>query len=102
MPPSWCVIAAGGFGQRMQQQSALVRIAGQHARADELEVLARVGVAPGGRALGQRLQLHRRAEAVTGNAARVAVALRGQNRLDTRFEEIEIERGRGGRLRESR
>ena len=100
LPPIVVPIAAGGFGQWMQQQSALVRIAGQHARADELEVLTRRRRSGGG-ALGSG-SLRRRSQAMTGDTARVAVALRGQNRLDTRFEEIEIERGRGGRLRDSR
>jgi len=39
-------VATGFFGERMAQQAAVVRLAGHDARAHELEILARVRLAP--------------------------------------------------------
>ena len=90
-------IAAGFFSERMAQQPAQVRATRHDARTDDVEVRVCLGVGPRGRALRQRRELHRRAIAVTGDATRVAGPLRREDRLDTRFEEFEVERwGRRG------
>jgi len=87
-------IAARALGERMAQQPADLGLAGDDARLDELEVLARVLLAPGGGTGRERLQPHRRTGAVTRHAARVARPLGGEHRLDAGLEEVVVERRR--------
>ena len=84
-------IAAGFFGQRMDQQAALPRIAGQDFRPHDLEVLARLLVGPGRRTGSERLQPQRRAAGVARDAAGVARPLGEENRLHARLEELVIQ-----------
>src|SRR5262245_56908425 len=91
-------IAAGLLGERMHQQAAGHRIAGHDDSLPRLEVLPRLLDVPGGRALGQGDQA-RLAGGMTGDAACVSRPLREEDRLDPRFEELEVERRRGRRRR---
>jgi len=89
-------IATGLLGERMQQHAALIGLAGHDVGARNGKIRAGALLAPGRATLGQRLHMHDIPMQVAGNAARVAVPLCREDRLNVGLEVLEVERG--GRL----
>jgi hypothetical protein len=87
-------IAPGSFNERMQEQFALRGLTGNHPGTDDVEILARIFLTPCGAARRQRLQPHGRARRVAGHASRISESLCGENRLNARLKEFEVERRR--------
>ena len=89
-------VAAGVAVERMQEQTAGGRRPGHDQRRRRLEVLARRLLAPGGGAVGQRLQLQPRADlaVVARDTRHQALALGQEQRLHLGGEGGEVEGGR--------
>src|SRR5262245_54533301 len=89
------VVAASLFGERMHQQPASLRLAGDDVPHDGIEVPARLLVVPRDGAGRQDLQVTRRAPAAVADvAARIARTFRQEDRLDACLEERIVRRRR--------
>ena len=92
-------VAAGLLGQRMRQQSASQRIAGDDYSLERLEVLPGFFLGPRRSARSERLETQRSARAMARNTAGVAGTLGEENRLNAGLEKLIVESRRGrGRL----
>src|SRR5437899_3362099 len=93
LPPAAVkIVAARLLGEGMDQQPALLGMAGHDVSADRLEVLSRLFVIPCGSARRQELKIaRRRAAAMADVTARVARPLFQEDRLHTLPEEFVIE-----------
>jgi hypothetical protein len=84
-------IASGAFCKGMLQQAARRRVSRHDTRSDDLEVLAGLFFVPRRASRRERLQLHGRPKGVARDAPRVPGTFRGEDSLDTRPEEFEVE-----------